>query len=159
MCVTSYSSPAVSTADWQNWAWSNPVAGLFCWKSCSSTGGRGGDFALQLNPIHHTASFSTDLATQPCFRLRAGQCQHCWLLYLVGLDREPDPPKDIFVYIEVILWQQAQGSVHGSMKTKSTPNVRQRGKNSAPQASFGRPITTSVAFTHCLQSLFLVWDL
>lgn len=30
---------AVSTASWQNWAWSNPVAWLCCWKSCSSTGG------------------------------------------------------------------------------------------------------------------------
>lgn len=76
---------------------------------------------LQLNPIHHTASLSTDLATPA--QARAGQCQHCWHLYLVGPDRGTDPLKGIFVHFKVLQWHLAQRSVLRLSKTKSTPNV------------------------------------
>lgn len=97
-------------ASWQNWAWSNPVAWLCCWKSCSSTAGWG-DFALRDSAKSYSSHSIPSLQTWqpwPCYQARAGQCQHCWHLYLVGPDRGTDPPKDVFVYFKVLWWQHAQ---------------------------------------------------
>lgn len=64
---------AVSSANWQNWAWFNPVAGLCGWKSYSSMGGRGFLHSeLRLNPIHHTASL-LDRPGNPSPVTRQGQ--------------------------------------------------------------------------------------
>lgn len=84
---------AVSSANWQNWAWFNPVAWLCGWKSYSSTGGER-IFALWASAKSYSShSIPSRQTWQPesCYQARAGRCQHCWHLYLVRPDGGIDP--------------------------------------------------------------------
>ncbi len=84
----------------------------------------GKDFALRASAKSYSSHSIPSLQTWqpwPCYQARAGQCQHCWQLYLVGPDRGTDTPKDIFVYFKVLRWQRAQRSLLRLSKNKVNP--------------------------------------
>lgn len=145
---------AVSTASWQNWAWSNPVAWLCSWKSRSSTGGE--DFALWASAKSYSSHSIPSRQTWqpwPRYQARAGQCQHCWHLNLVGPDRDTDPLKDIFSLDFKLLWRQhAQRSV---LRWKQSTDVRVESKEMWPLATFCQSNTSLVGWKIFIQSIFL----
>lgn len=67
---------------------------------------RVGDFALRDSAKSYSSHSIPSLQTWqpwPCYQARAGQCQHCWHLYLVGPDRGTDPPKGHFRVLQSAL--------------------------------------------------------
>lgn len=109
---------------------------------------------LQLNPIHHTASLSTDLATPTLLPGKGRTVPAFWHLYLVGPDRGTDPPKDVSVYFKVLQWQKRSEERLRFIEENPKCDGGEQ-KKSGPPATFSWPNTSSTAFT-LLQSFFLL---
>lgn len=142
---------AVSTASWQNWAWSNPVAWLCSWKPRSSTGGE--DFALWASAKSYSSHSIPSRQTWqpwPRYQARAGQCQHCWHLNLVGPDRDTDPLKDIFFFFGLQAALEATRSKEcPPVKTKSATDVRVESKEIWVYKFSGLPQSFRFVETDC----------
>lgn len=116
--------------------------------------GEGGGFwrtELQLNPIHHTASLSTDLATLAGNRPGKGRTVPALLASIFSCGNAPT--KDIFVYFKVLWWQHIQSRVLRLSKTQSTPMLWWGAKQSGPRATFSWPNASSLAFTQHTHNL------
>lgn len=85
-------NPAVSTARWQKWAGSNPVAWLCSWKPSSSMGERILHSGLGINPIHRSA----DLAPPVLLAGRGRPVPALLASMYSRAGQKNDPLKDIY---------------------------------------------------------------
>lgn len=96
----------------------------------------------------HSTSLYRPGKPQSCYQARAGQCQYCWHLYLVGPDRETDPFEGHFCVFQSALVATSSEDCPQVIRNKVSPKMWQWGTTiSGPPATFRSPSMSSVAFT------------